>query len=33
MHTKIRKKFMTLIISEHNYKLSKGYGVIDIIQI
>ena len=29
IHTKIRKKFMTLIISEHNYKLSKGYGVMN----
>ncbi len=29
IHTKIREKFMTLIISEHNYKLSKGYGVMN----
>ena len=28
-HTEIREKFMKLIISEHNYKLSKGYGVMN----
>ena len=28
-HTKIREKFMAFIISEHNYKLSKGYGVMN----
>ena len=28
-YTRIRKKFMDLIISEHNYKLSQGYGVMN----
>lgn len=28
-YTDIRKKFMELLTSEHNYKLSKGYGVMD----
>ena len=29
VYTKIREKFMALIISEHNYKLSQGYGVMN----
>ena len=28
-HIEIREKFMKLIVSEHNYKLSKGYGVMN----
>ena len=28
-HTKIREKFMKLIVSEHNYKVSQGYGVMN----
>ena len=28
-YSKIRERFMELIVSEHNYKISKGYGVMN----